>query len=187
MITDTTEDFEKIENEVNRIDKLSILNKLLSQTFDKRITELELNTSEHFAVISSGMNLTNLVCSLCTNISKRIKPKVEIPTTKRNFTPSRTSCGNKNNLSYLNKTRPKTPLKKIIFSMIIGYVIIYLVGFFQYFKATRIPFSFLSLENLAYRSIPLFIGDFIKLIISCIATYFLRPIFAKYFYIEKEI
>jgi biotin transport system substrate-specific component len=84
-------------------------------------------------------------------------------------------------------SKEKTPFKKIILSMFIGYAIIYLVGFFQYFKATKIPFSFLSLENLAYRSIPLFIGDFIKLIISCIATYFLRPICAKYFYIEKEI
>lgn len=81
----------------------------------------------------------------------------------------------------------KTPFKKIIFSMIIGYVIIYLVGFFQYFKATRIPFSFLTLENLAYRSIPLFIGDFIKMIISCVLTYFLRPVCARYFYTEKGI
>ena len=71
--------------------------------------------------------------------------------------------------------------------MIIGYVIIYLVGFFQYFKATRIPFSFLTLENLAYRSIPLFIGDFIKMIISCVLTYFLRPVCARYFYTEKGI
>ena len=84
-------------------------------------------------------------------------------------------------------SKEKTPFKKIIISMFIGYAIIYLVGFFQYFKVTKIPFSFLSLENLVYRSIPLFIGDFIKLIISCIVTYFLRPICAKYFYIEKEI
>ena len=113
MITDNTDDFEKIENEVNRNEKLSILNKLLSQTFDKKLTELESNTNEHFAVISSGINLTNLVCSLCTNISKRIKPKLEMPIAKRGFTPSRNSYGNKNNLSYLNKTRPKTPLKRI--------------------------------------------------------------------------
>lgn len=89
---------------------------------------------------------------------------------------------------YLAKpSTEKTPFKKIIISMFIGYVIIYLVGFFQYFKATRIPFSFLSLENLTYRSIPLFVCDFIKMIISCVLTYLLRPICAKYFYVEKEI
>ena len=42
--------------------------------------------------------------------------------------------------------------------------------------------SFLTIENLLYRTIPLFIGDFIKLIIASIATYFLRPLSAKYFY-----
>ena len=35
MITDDTIEFEKIENEVNKNEKLSILNKLLSQSFDK--------------------------------------------------------------------------------------------------------------------------------------------------------
>ena len=79
-------------------------------------------------------------------------------------------------------TQEKTPFKKIIFSMFIGFLLIYLVGIFQYFKVTKIGFSFLTIENLLYRTIPLFIGDFIKLIIASIATYFLRPLSAKYFY-----
>ena len=79
-------------------------------------------------------------------------------------------------------TQEKTPFKKIIFSMLIGFLLIYLVGIFQYFKVTKIGFSFLTIENLLYRTIPLFIGDFIKLIIASISTYFLRPLSAKYFY-----
>ena len=76
----------------------------------------------------------------------------------------------------------KTHFKKIIFSMLVGFAIIYLVGIFQYFKVTKIGFSFLTIENLLYRTIPLFIGDLIKLIIASTATYFLRPLSAKYFY-----
>lgn len=76
----------------------------------------------------------------------------------------------------------KTSFIKIIFSMFIGFSIIYLVGFFQYFKVTKIGFSILTLENLFYQTIPFFVGDFIKLIIASIATYFLRPVSAKYFY-----
>ena len=79
-------------------------------------------------------------------------------------------------------TQEKTHFKKIIFSMFIGFLLIYLVGIFQYFKVTKIGFSFLTIENLLYRTIPLFIGDFVKLIIASIATYFLRPLSAKYFY-----
>lgn len=78
----------------------------------------------------------------------------------------------------------KTSFKKIIFTMLVGFLLIYLVGIFQYFKVTKIGFSFLTIENLLYRTIPLFIGDFIKLIIASIATFFLRPISAKYFYEE---
>jgi biotin transport system substrate-specific component len=78
----------------------------------------------------------------------------------------------------------KASFIKIIFSMFIGFSIIYLVGFFQYFKVTKIGFSFLTLENLFYQTIPFFVGDFIKLIIASIATYFLRPVSAKYFYEE---
>ena len=112
MITDDTIEFEKIENEVNKNEKLSILNKLLSQTFDNRINDLELNSNEHFAVISSGISLTNVVCSLCTNIIKRIKPRPATTPAKRSFTPSRISLGNKKTTtnSY-NKIRPKTPSK----------------------------------------------------------------------------
>ena len=112
MITDDTIEFEKIENEVNKNEKLSILNKLLSQSFDKRINDLELNSNEHFAVISSGIALTNVVCSLCTNIIKRIKPRPATTPAKRSFTPSRISLGNKKtNTNNYNKIRPKTPSK----------------------------------------------------------------------------
>lgn len=76
----------------------------------------------------------------------------------------------------------KTPMKKIIISLFIGFLIIYIVGIFQYFKSTHIKFSFTILERILYTSIPLFILDFIKLIITSIATYFLRPVCAKYFY-----
>ena len=79
-------------------------------------------------------------------------------------------------------TLEKTHFKKIIFSMFIGFLLIYLVGIFQYFKVTKIGFSFLTIENLLYRTIPLFIGDLVKLIIASTATYFLRPLSAKYFY-----
>ena len=66
---------------------------------------------------------------------------------------------------------------------LIGYFIASLfVGIFQYFKSTHIKFSFTILERILYTSIPLFILDFIKLIITSIATYFLRPVCAKYFY-----
>ena len=66
--------------------------------------------------------------------------------------------------------------------MLVGFLLIYLVGIFQYFKVTKIGFSILTIENLLYRTIPLFIGDLAKLIIASIATYFLRPLSAKYFY-----
>ena len=66
--------------------------------------------------------------------------------------------------------------------MLTGFLLIYLVGIFQYFKVTKIGFSFLTIENLLYRTIPLFIGDLVKLIIASTATYFLRPLSAKYFY-----
>ena len=79
-------------------------------------------------------------------------------------------------------TQEKTHFRKIIFSMFIGFLLIYLVGIFQYFKVTKIGFSFLTIENLLYRTIPLFIGDLVKLIIASTATYFLRPLSAKYFY-----
>ncbi len=70
----------------------------------------------------------------------------------------------------------KTPLPKIISSVLIGFIVIYIPGILQFMNLTESTIT----EALALCVIPFLPGDGIKLVLTVILAHKLRPVIARY-------
>lgn len=86
---------------------------------------------------------------------------------------------------YLGKpsTENKTRFPKILIGCFLGFLVIYVIGLFQYFRVNNYHLSVTTITFLSKNNIKFyFFIDIIKLLICSILAYFLRPLCAKHFY-----